>query len=206
MLLLGAVGSLGLHDAGRQLSAGLPQVRQLSASGSMDHLQRMGSAPLGPGGSATYSSRGSLPGSLSSGGLHSGVPLGSRMGSGDGGLPGQLRGGVLSAAAARLHSLGSAGGLLPLVCQHGCLSNSINFQLHASQVRRRYLIDDMQSLRTMITQDRRAASHLAWALTPAHETVALQAPAVQRTTWRHCTRRSSTLRRSRRRCCSSSAL
>jgi hypothetical protein len=56
-----------------------------------------------------------LSGSISNGGLHGNMPLGSRIGSGDGVLPGQLRGGVLSAAAARMHSLGSAGEQLLLM-------------------------------------------------------------------------------------------
>lgn len=100
---------LGLQDSGRQMPAGLPQVRRLSATGSFEHLQRMGSAPLGGGGhsGASYGSRGSLPGSMG-GGMR---PLGGRMGSGDGARPvGQLASGMPSAAAARLHSLGTAGG------------------------------------------------------------------------------------------------
>lgn len=116
-----AGAGMGLQDSGRQLSAGLPQVRRLSASGSMEHLQRLGSAPLGGGRGVSgpgqsYGSRssmpGSLPGSVGSGGIGGGMSLGRRLGSADGAHPGpQLPGGMPSAAAARLQSLGSAGAL-----------------------------------------------------------------------------------------------
>lgn len=111
---------MGLQDSGRQLSAGLPQVRRLSASGSMEHLQRLGSAPLGVSGPGqSYGGRssmpGSLPGSMGSGGVGGGMSRGRRLGSADGAHPvPQLPGGMPSAAAARLQSLGSAGsGSLP---------------------------------------------------------------------------------------------
>lgn len=107
------------------MSAGLPPTRRLSASGSMDHLQRLGSAGLvgsaGGGGGTVggqhYGSRGSLPGSLpgsmagslrGSGGGGMGLPLGPRLGSADGGHPGMQLSSA-SAAATRLQSLGSAG-------------------------------------------------------------------------------------------------